>query len=55
MNMDICRHYVMIKTTNKPNNRVVMNSEGKYLYSMNSNEDATIFDRKFQELLEPKS
>lgn len=49
------RHYIMIKTTNKPNNRVVMNSEGKYLYSMNSNEDATIFDRKFQELLEPKS
>jgi hypothetical protein len=48
-------HYIMIKASNSPNNRLVMNSEGKYLYSMNSNEDAVIFDRKFQELLEPKS
>lgn len=49
------RHYVMVKTKNMPNDRFVMNSEGKYLYSMNSNEDAEIFDSKFQNLLEPKS
>lgn len=49
------RHYVMVKTKNMPNDRLVINSEGKYLYSMNSNEDAEIFDSKFQNLLEPKS
>ena len=49
------RHYVMIKTQNSPNNRLVLNSQGKFLYPMNSNEDAIIFDKKFQSLLEPIS
>ena len=49
------RHYVMVKTKDMPNDRLVVNSQGKYLYSMNSNEDAALFDKKFQSLLEPKS
>lgn len=47
------RHYVMVKTKNFPNDRLVLNNEGKFLYSMNFNDEIELFDKKFQALLEP--